>query len=179
MGIGFCFAFFCLVCLGGQNFQNSLVFFRFSQGFCQSQSQSRVRDGGNSQACAAYNETKVLLGEGNPDTLLLRAYEADNYLVLVDDYLALLRMMELAEAGENQQVKEMAEARRDARIALMDRLMRTKESYLQPWNLRNHSIFMQFFEDLRVYLENTPAAEQKLDFLDMRYLASQRFFWLR
>ena len=21
----------------------------------------------------------------------------------------------------------------------------TKESYLQPWNLRNHSIFMQFF----------------------------------
>ena len=78
-----------------------------------------------------------------------------------------------------QQVKEMAEARRDARIALMDRLVRTKESYLQPWNLRNHSIFMQFFEDLRVYLENTPAAEQKLDFLDMRYLASQRFFWLR
>ena len=115
----------------------------------------------------------------NQDQAKRYAYEADNYLVLVDDFLALLRMMELAEAGENQKVKEMAELRRDARIALMDRLMQTKEAYLQPWNLRNHSIFMQFFEDLRVYLENTPAAEQKLDFLDMRYLASERFYWLR
>ena len=109
----------------------------------------------------------------------LYAYEANNYMVLVDDYLAMLRMMELAEDGEYALVKAMAEARRDIRIALMIRHEQVKASYQQPWNLRNHSIFMQFFEDLRVYLENTPAEEQKLDFLDMRYLASERFFWLR
>jgi hypothetical protein len=115
----------------------------------------------------------------NGDMAALYAYEANNYMVLVDDYLAMLRMMELAEDREYAQVKAMAEARRDTRIALMTRHEQVKASYQQPWNLRNHSIFMQFYEDLRAYIEKTPESEMKLDFFDMRYLASQRFFWLR
>ena len=107
------------------------------------------------------------------------AYEADNYMVLVDDYLAMLRMMELTEEGEYEAIKALAEERRDTRIALMRRHEQVKDSYQQPWNLRNHSIFMQFFEDLRVYIENTPADKLELNFFDMRYLASERFFWLR
>ena len=107
------------------------------------------------------------------------AYEADNYMVLVDDYLAMLRMMELAEAGEYAQVKAMAEARRDARVALMAHMQTVKEDYLLPSQLRNHSIFMQFFADLADYIEKTPESEIKLDFFDMRYLASERFMWLR
>ena len=107
------------------------------------------------------------------------AYEADNYLVLVDDYLAMLRMMELADDKQYNTVMEMAQTRRDARLALMARLQSVKADYLHPFQLRNHSIFMQFFEDLRAYLANTPADEVTLDFFDMRHLASERFMNLR
>ena len=107
------------------------------------------------------------------------AYEADNYMVLVDDYLAMLRMMELSEDGEIETVRQMALERKEIRLALMARLEAVKDSYLQPSQLRNHSIFVQFFEDLAAYIEKTPADELKLDWFDMRYLASERFFWLR
>ena len=107
------------------------------------------------------------------------AYEAHNYQVLVDDYLALLRMMELAEAGEYKTVRQMALAREQERVALMAHLQAVKDHYNVAHQLRNHSIFMQFFADLAAYIEKTPAEEMKLDFFDMRYLASERFFWLR
>jgi hypothetical protein len=107
------------------------------------------------------------------------AYEADNYMVLVDDYLAILRMMELAEAGDYTAVATLAQTRRSARLELMIRLQQVKELYLQPSQLRNHSIFMQFFADLADYIEKTPAEEIKLDFFDMRYLESDRYRWLR
>ena len=107
------------------------------------------------------------------------AYEADNYMVLVDDYLAMLRMMELTEEGDIEGVKALAIQRRDERVRLMVRHEQVKDSYQQPWNLRNHSIFMVFYEDLINYIEKTPAEELKLDWFDMRYLASDRFFWLR
>ena len=76
-------------------------------------------------------------------------------------------------------VRALAVQRRDARVALMIRHEQVKDSYQQPWNLRNHSIFMVFYEDLIHYIENTPTEELKLDWFDMRYLASDRFFWLR
>lgn len=107
------------------------------------------------------------------------AYEADNYLVLVDDYLAMLRMMELTEEKQFKTIMEMAETRRDTRLALMARLQSVKDDYLHPFQLRNHSIFMQFFEDLRAYLDCTPENDIKLDFFDMRHLASDRYMWLR
>jgi hypothetical protein len=115
----------------------------------------------------------------NQDQAWRYAYEANNYLVLVDDYLCMLRMMELGEEGEYAAVKALAESRKNARIALMRRHQQTKDHYQQPWNLRNHSIFVQFFTDLADYIEKTPADEVKLDWFDMRYLASDRFFWLR
>ena len=107
------------------------------------------------------------------------AYESDNYMVLVDDYLAMLRMMELAEAGEYELVRAMVVERREIRKNLMVRMQQVKDDYLHPFQLRNHSIFMQFFADLADYIEKTPAEEIKLDFFDMRYLASERFMWLR
>lgn len=107
------------------------------------------------------------------------AYEADNYRVLVDDYLAMLRMMELADTKDYGTIMTMAAERRDIRLALMARLQSVKADYLHPFQLRNHSIFMQFFEDLRTYLATTPEAEIHLDFFDMRYLASDRFMNLR
>ena len=107
------------------------------------------------------------------------AYEAHNYQVLVDDYLAMLRMMELTEESEYTAVRELALCREAARIELMAHLKQVKEHYNYVHQLRNHSIFMQFFRDLADYIEKTPEAEMKLDWFDMRYLASERFFWLR
>ncbi len=115
----------------------------------------------------------------NQDQAKRYAYEADNYKVLVDDYLAMLRMMELNEEQDYALIKKMALARRDTRVALMLRLQDTKEPYLQSFQLRNHSIFMQFFQDLYDYLDKTPADEVKLDFFDLRNFASERFYWLR
>ena len=85
------------------------------------------------------------------------------------------------EMGElvNLKIDNMAEERRDTRIALMRRHEQVKDSYQQPWNLRNHSIFMQFFEDLRNYIDTTPADKLELNFFDMRHFASERFMWLR
>ena len=91
----------------------------------------------------------------------------------------MLRMMELAEAGEYGAVGAMAREREQARLDLMVHLQQVKDPYLHPSQLRNHSIFMQFFRDLGDYIETTPAEEIKLDFFDMRYLQSDRFRWLR
>ena len=115
----------------------------------------------------------------NQDQARRYAYEADNYLVLVDDYLAMLRMMELTEEGDYAAVRDLALHRKTVRMALMARLEDTKEFYLQPSQLRNNSIFMQFYEDLAAYIGKTPADQVHLDWFDMRYLASERFFWLR
>ena len=106
-------------------------------------------------------------------------YEAHNYQVLVDDFLALLRMMELAEDGDYTAIRDMALARRDARLAQMAELEEVKEPYLAAFQLRNSSIYMQFFADLAAYIEKTPAEEIRLDWYDMRYLESDRLRWLK
>ena len=67
------------------------------------------------------------------------------------------------EEGEYAAVKAMAEARREARLALMTHHKRIKDHYQQPWNLRNHSIFLQFFTDLADYIEKTPESEKDTD----------------
>ena len=106
-------------------------------------------------------------------------YEAHNYMVLVDDFLALLRMMELTEAGEYEAIRQLALARKEARLEQMRELEEVKAAYLAPFQLRNSSVYMQFFADLADYIEKTPVDEIKLDWYDMRYLESDRSRWLR
>ena len=124
-------------------------------------------------------ENLISAPECNQEIAKRYAYEAENYKVLVDDYLAMLRMMEMSENGEYDTVAQLALNRKNARIALMARLEETKEAYHHPWNLRNHSIFMQFFDDLYNYIKNTPHNEIILNFFDMRYLESEKFKNLR
>ena len=106
-------------------------------------------------------------------------YEAHNYMVLVDDFLALLRMMELTENRDFDAIRRLALERRDARLWQMAELEQVKAAYLSPFQLRNSSIYMQFFTDLADYIEKTPAEEIHLDWYDMRYLESDRTRWLK
>ena len=121
-------------------------------------------------------------------------YEVENYRCLAEDYLALFKMMDLADVSTNacsdactdeycsstiQKIKVLALERKLARLALMTCLEETKEEFLMASHMRNHSIFMQFFADFEGYLANTKPEEVKLDFFDMRYFESEAFKKLR
>ena len=106
-------------------------------------------------------------------------YEAHNYQVLVDDFIALFRMMELSEEKDFDTIRSLSLARKDARLEQMRELEEIKAPYLAEFQLRNSSIYMQFFADLAEYIEKTPAEEIRLDWYDMRYLDSDRARWLR
>jgi|CZCB01.1.fsa_nt_gi hypothetical protein len=113
-------------------------------------------------------------------------YEVENYRCLAEDYLALFKMIDLAECckdkcckGTIQKIKALALERKLARLALMTRLEETKEEFLMASHMRNHSIFMQFFADLEGYLANTEPDKIRLNYFDMRYLESEAFKKLR
>ena len=110
------------------------------------------------------------------------AYEAGNCRCLTEDYIVLLRMSELTESEESDRfaiIRELASERKLARLSLMSELEHTKEHYLMASHMRNHSIFMQFFSDLKAYITDMGSGNLKLDFNDMRYLESEAFRKLR
>lgn len=111
------------------------------------------------------------------------AHDAANYACLAEDYIALLQMYDLNEAGmcaeTAEAIRKLAGGRKTARLALMASLEENKEAYLIPSHQRNLTIFMQFFADLEGYLANTPAEAVKLDFSDFTGIASEAFWKLR
>jgi hypothetical protein len=110
------------------------------------------------------------------------AYEANYYLCLVEDYLALLQMVDYNESScpyKYEKIKNLAGERKLARLSLMGQMERTKEKFLFASHLRNQSIFMQFFADLEGYLAETDPSKVSLDFTDLSPIASQAFKELR
>jgi len=110
------------------------------------------------------------------------AYEANNYLCLAEDYLALLNMADLSVSGDPgrfDQIKTVAGRRKLARTKLMAQLEKTKEQFLLASHMRNHTIFMQYFADLEGYLANTPIEKIQLDFSDNTHFSSEAFRKLR
>ena len=110
------------------------------------------------------------------------AYEANYYLCLVEDYLALLQMVDYNESScpyKYEKIKNLAGERKLARLSLMGQMERTKEKFLFASHLRNQSIFMQFFADLEGYLAETDPSKVSLDFTDLSSIASQAFKELR
>lgn len=110
------------------------------------------------------------------------AYEADYYLCLAEDYLALLQMIDHADSAcpyKYDKIKKLAGERKLARLSLMAKMERTKEEFLFSSHMRNQSIFMQYFADLEGYLSETDPAEVSLDFTDMHHIESQAFRKLR
>lgn len=54
----------------------------------------------------------------------------------------------------------------------------TKEKFVaEAMTMRQHSIFLQLFEDIAAWCEKNP--EEKLDLLNMRHVLSDRSWWLR
>lgn len=106
------------------------------------------------------------------------ACECENYQCLVEDYIALLKMYDLTQSGDQKQIAPLARARQHARLALMAHYQRTKEKFtLEALMMRNQSIFMQMFADIADYIET--ADDPKLDLMDVSGIMSKRFFDLR
>lgn len=139
----------------------------------------------NSMASEAESLWREIALDGDVNARLARRYawEASHVKVLTGDYLALLELYDIYESAPDacgiKRMADIAKVRRLARLALMDEFERTKELFLAPSHLRNHSIYMQFFADLESYLRNTPCADIKLDFGDFTNFASEAFMKLR
>ena len=107
-----------------------------------------------------------------------QAYECDNYLTLMEDWLAIFEMHDLCQAGDNATVAAIARSRAVARIALMQHCEDTKEEFVvKAMTMRQHSIFLQLYLDIADWCEKNPA--EKLDLLNMRHVLSDRSWWLR
>ncbi len=125
----------------------------------------------------------------NPDSakLALRyRYEMMLYTAICRDWTTLMDLDEMAanyaESKDEAIIAQMADlaaAQKNFRLEVITLLENTKEDYLIPSHARNQTIPMQYFTDLEAYLRNTPVAELKLDFADMRHMASETFMNLR
>ena len=111
------------------------------------------------------------------------AWEAEHIGVLTADYLAILKIYDIYRGGVTAcsvgRMADLAEERKLARLALMEEFERTKEAFLAPSHLRNHSIYMQFFADLESWLRSTDPKDITLDFADFGPIASEAFRRLR
>lgn len=105
------------------------------------------------------------------------ACECANYLALAEDYKALLKIHDAAEAKDAKTVAALASERKNARLSLMLKIESVKEAFLMPSHLRNQSIFMQLFADIEAYANK--ASDMKIDVRDLRNLASDAFMSLR
>lgn len=113
-------------------------------------------------------------------------YECMNYMNLAQDYLAIMQMDELAgtyaATGDTDllvKIADTARSQKEARLAQLALLEEVKEAFLVPWSARNQCGPMQYFADVEAYVTETPAGQLKLDFTDMRHIASETFTMLR
>ncbi|MBR4863132.1 MAG: family 20 glycosylhydrolase [Oscillospiraceae bacterium] len=109
---------------------------------------------------------------------LRQAYECHNYLTLMEDWLSIFEMHDLLAKGDNLTVAAIARARVWERIDLMRRCEDTKEQFVvKAMTMRQHSIFLQLFEDIAAWCEKHP--KEKLELTNMRHVLSDRSWWLR
>ena len=109
---------------------------------------------------------------------LRQAYECMNYLTLMEDWLAIFEMYDALNDGDNATAAAIARARAWERIALMRCCEDTKEKFVaEAMTMRQHSIFLQLYEDIAAWCEQHPT--EKLDLLNMRHVLSDRSWWLR
>ena len=114
------------------------------------------------------------------------AYDTGTYEMLSRDGLTLMEMDALAQKFQEnrdpaiaEEIRALAEAQYERRLAHLALLEKTKEHYLIPVQARCASAPMQYFGDVANYIKNTPTEELKLDICDMRHACSEEFFNLR
>ncbi len=106
------------------------------------------------------------------------AYECQNYVCLAEDWIALGKMYDLTQKGDQKKIAPMARARQNARLALMRQCEQVKEKFVvQAATMRNHSVFMQMFADIAAYIEQTD--DPHLDLMDITSIMSKESWMLR
>jgi len=106
------------------------------------------------------------------------AYECHNYLCICRDWISILQMYDLCQAGQVKAVVPIARARQEARKTLIGHAMDAKEHCTTAsLTLRNHSIFMQQFADIADYVESNDAP--KLDLLNIMPILRKQSLKLR
>jgi hypothetical protein len=106
------------------------------------------------------------------------AYECQNYIVLVEDWITILEIYDLTQSGDQKQIAPLARARQAARLALMEQCEQVKEQWvLQAATMRNHSVFMQMFADIAAYIEATE--NPQLDLADITAITSKELRMIR
>ena len=114
----------------------------------------------------------------NRAVALRQAYECQNYLTVMEDWLAIFEMHDLLAKGQNPTVAAIARTRVWQRIDLMRRCEDTKEKFVvKAMTMRQHSIFLQLYEDIATWCEKNPT--EKLELTNMRHVLSHRSWWLR
>ena len=129
------------------------------------------------EAAALFEEAAQTPG-CDQDMARRMAYECRNYQVLTEDWQTLLEMYDLTQKGDYAPIASLARERQNARIALMELCEQTKEAFVvRAATMRNHSVFMQFFADIAIYLETADAPQ--LNLLDITSIMSQESWMLR
>ncbi|MBR5902638.1 MAG: family 20 glycosylhydrolase [Clostridia bacterium] len=109
--------------------------------------------------------------------------ESENFVLLYEDYLALLRMHDLNTAGLDEgaraEIIKLAAERKNARLLHMAKRESLKSACNAPIQLRHQSIFMQLFADIESYALANTADSMQLDFCDLAPIGSERFFGIR
>ena len=99
------------------------------------------------------------------------AYECRNYQVLTEDWIAILKIYDLTQNGDQKKIAPIARARQTARLELMAMCEQVKEKFaLEGATMRNQSIFMQTFADIADYIENSD--RPALDLMDITAITS-------
>ena len=122
---------------------------------------------------------KLAWTEGcNTEMAFRQACEAENYQVLAEDWLAILKMYDLCGTKNYSAVATIADRRYEARYELLSHWEKHKERCVaEAMGLRQQSIFMQLFRDISSYVRENPA--EKLNLTEIRHLLSERSLWLR
>ena len=107
------------------------------------------------------------------------AYECQNYVVLMEDWMAFLKIYDITQnGGDQKKIAPIAKVRKEARLALMLRCEQTKEAWVQKGaTMRNHSVHMQIFADIENYINTTD--EPKMDLMDITPIMSKENFMIR
>ena len=106
------------------------------------------------------------------------AYECQNYVTLMEDWLAFLKIYDLTQKGDQKKIAPIAKARKEARLALMTMCEDVKEVWVQRGAMmRNQSVFMQIFADIENYINSTD--KPKLDLMDITPIMSKENWMLR
>jgi len=119
------------------------------------------------------------------DRYFARVYEleSENFVCLFEDFLALLRMYDLTQAGidecARQEILSLAASRKNARLYHMAKREEVKSACNAPIQMRHQSIFMQLFADIEAYASANRAGDMRLDMLDLSAVGSDRFFDVR